>query len=222
MKFLKSFLAISLCFATVFMSGCLKEKNDKTYTDDDFPLMVDTDISVLDCFLYTGEFVEDGSFENKENVAAVKVKNNSAKDIQLARIYVLTSEKELLFEATTLLAGATMTVLEKTGQTLGDTEEIKDLRVENRVDFSTKVSLREKQFLIQANNKTINIKNISTTDCESEIYVYYKKKDDAGNYFGGITFRTKASGLKVDEIQQLPAPHFIVGNSEVVFVDYAG
>ncbi len=204
------------------MSGCLKEKNDKTYTDDDFPLMVDTDISVLDCFLYTGEFIEDSSFENKENVAAVKVKNNSAKDIQLARIYVLTTEKELLFEATTLLAGATMTVLEKEGQTLGKVEEIKDFRVENRVDFPTNVSLCENRFLLQANNKTINIKNISTTDCESEIYVYYKKKDDSGNYFGGITFRTKASGLKVDEIQQLPAPHFTVGDSEVVFVDYAG
>jgi hypothetical protein len=90
------------------------------------------------------------------------------------------------------------------------------------VDFSTNVSLRENQFLIQANDKTINIKNISATDYESEIYVYYKQKDDDGNYFGGITFRTKANGLGVDEIQQLPASHFVVGGSEVVFVDYAG
>ena len=94
--------------------------------------------------------------------------------------------------------------------------------VNQRVDFTEKLSLYENQFLIQANDKTINIKNISSTDYESEIYVYYKKKDADGNFFGGITFRTNTNGLEKEEIQQLPASHYLVSDSEVVFVDYAG
>lgn len=217
MKHIKKIVAILLCLSFFSLAGCGSTKYGKA-----LPIDADIDISIEDCFLYSGEFVEDGSFEEKEDVAAIKVKNNSNKAIRLARIYITTSEKELFFEITTLPAGATVTALEKGAQTIKWNEKIKEVRVENRVDFAKPLSLHEDIFLLQANDKTINIKNISKKKIKSDIYVYYKNKDADGNYFGGITFRTKADGLKPDEIKQLPASHYQKADSEVLFVDYAG
>ena len=42
-----------------------------------------------------------------------------------------------------------------------------------------------------------------------------------GSNFGGITFRSNAGKIKSNEFKQIPAPHFIQENSEVLFVDYA-
>ncbi len=217
MKHIKKIVAVLLCLSFLSFAGCKQTKYGKN-----FPIDADTVISVEDCFLYSGEFVEDGSFEEKEDVAAIKVKNNSNKAIKLARIYITTSKKELFFEITTLPAGATATVLEKGAQTIKWNEKIKEIRVENRVDFEDKLSLHEDVFLLQANNQTINIKNISNEKIDSDIYVYYKNKDADGNYFGGITFRSKADGLQPGEIKQLPASHYQKADSEVLFVDYAG
>ncbi len=224
MKLIKKSLAILLCLVFVMLAGCTTQKNeDNVYFGKFFPVYVDTNVVAEECFLYDGAFVEDGSFEQKQDVAALKVTNKGEKDIQLLRVYVTTSEKELLFEITTLPAGDTVTVLEKDAQTLGEKEEIEEFRVENRVDFTKDLSLYENTFLLQANNGTINIKNISDNEIGSDIYVYYKKKDANGNYFGGITFRTKVSGgLKADAIAQLPASNFNLNDSEVLFVDYAG
>ena len=224
MKIIKKSVAILLCLVLVALTGCTKpKKEDGVYFGKVFPVYVDSDVVAEECFLYDGAFVEDGSLEEKQGVAALKVTNKGEKDIQLIRIYVTTSEKELLFEITTLPSGATVTVLEKDAQTIGEKEKLGEFRAENRVDFTKKLSLCENTFLLQANNGTINLKNISDLDINSDIYVYYKKKDADGNYFGGITFRTKASGgLAAGAIAQLPASNLDLSDSEVLFVDYAG
>lgn len=224
MKSIKKSVAVLLCLTFLAFTGCGTQKNgDNVYFGKVFPIYVDTNVAVEECFLYDGAFVEDGSFEEKQDVAALKVTNKGEKDIQLIRIYLTTTEKELLFEVTTLPAGATVTVLEKDAQTIGEKEEIEEIRAENRVDFTKDISLYENTFLLQANNGTINIKNITDKEIGSDIYVYYKKKDADGNYFGGITFRTKVSGgLKADAIAQLPASNFNLSDSEVLFINYAG
>ncbi len=222
MKHIKKIIVVLLCLTFFVLTGCNPPEIEKPQAyGKTLPIAVDTDLFIEECFLYSGEFVEDASFEEKTDVAAIKVKNNSDKDVQLARIFVTTTEKELFFEITTLPAGGVVTVLEKNGQTLVENEGFTDFRVENRVDFQVPLTMHEDHFLVQANDKTINIKNVSEIDIESDIYVYYKKKDADGNYFGGITFRTKADGLKPDEIKQLPASNFLKADSEVMFVDYA-
>ncbi len=222
MKSIKKIIAVFLCLNVILLCGCTtKKKEENKIYGYEFPVAVYDGISVEDCYLYSGEYIEDASFENCENVVALKVKNTSLTDIQLIRIKVTTDAKEMMFEITTLPAGATVTVLEKSKQTIAENEKIVGFDYENRVFFEKNISLKEDVFLLQANLKTINIKNISKNEIESDIYVYYKKKDADGNYFGGITFRTKADGLKPDEIKQLPASSFDPDNSEVLFVDYA-
>lgn len=230
MKITKRIIAVFLCLSIALLCGCAKGTTETTQpaqtTETDFgyefPATVFDGVSVESCFLYTGEYIEDGSFENCENVAAIKVKNGSLNDIQLVRIIVKTDVKEMTFEVSTLLAGETVTVLEKSKQTMAANEKIVEITYSNKVYFSENVSLKEDTFLVQGNLATINIKNISDTDIESDVYVYYKKKDADGNFFGGITFRAKAEGgLKSGEIKQLPASAFDPNNCEVLFVDHA-
>ncbi len=212
-----------MCLVLATLTGCTTKKTEgDLYFGKPFPVYVDTDVVAKECYLYDGAFVEDGSFEEKQGVVALKVANIGEKDIQLLRICVTTSEKELFFEITTFRAGTTVVVLEKNAQTLSENEKLFEFRAENRVDFTHELSVHQDVFILQANNGTINLKNISKTAIASDIFVYYKKKDTDGNYFGGTTFRTRAAGgLDVGEIAQLPASNFNLSDSEVLYVDYA-
>lgn len=227
MNIIKKIIAVLSCLSIVLLCGCNTEKKPENSVEEQkliygfqFPVAPCDGVSVESLYLYSGEYPEDGSFDACENVVALKVKNNSAKDIQLLRINVATESKVMEFEVTTLLADSSLVVLEKSKQTIAENEKIVGFECVNRVDFQANVTLKEDTFLVQGNPKTINIKNISETEIESDIYVYYKKTDNDGNYFGGITFRTKADGLKPSEVKQLPATEFQPDSSEVLFVDY--
>ena len=228
MKSIKKFVAAMLALSIVMLCGCSTGKKPenpegkKVVYGFTFPTKLYNDIIIEDCYLYSGEYPEDGSFDACENVAALEIKNNSEADIQLMRIEVTTNSKVMMFEVSSLLAGTTVIVLEKSKQTLAEDEKILSIKCINRVDFAENVTLKEDIFLVQGNTGTLNIKNVSEKKAESDIYVYYKKKDAEGKYFGGITFRAKADGLEPDEIKQLPASCFEPNDSEVLFVDYAG
>ena len=227
MKNIRKFIAVVLCFGIVFLCGCNKneessENETKIAYGFEFPTELDYMVTIEDCYLYSGEYVEDGTFEACENVVAIKVKNESGSDIQLLRIKAITDSKELVFEISTLTSGSTVIVLEKSKQSLSDDEKILGFQRENRVDFEKNVSLMEDAFMVQGNLSTINVKNISESDIESDFYIYYKKKDADDNYFGGVTFRTRVEGgLKTNAIKQISAAAFDPSDSEVLFVDYA-
>ena len=228
MRNFRKFIAVFLCFGIVMLCSC-NNKNDisdddktKTAYGFEFPTELDFGVTVEDCYLYSGEYVEDGSFESCENVVAIKVKNVSGSDIQLLRIKATTDSKELFFEISTLSSDNTVVVLEKSKQSLSENEKILSFQRDSRVDFEENISLCEDVFVVQGNLSTINIQNISDTDIESDFYVYYKKKDADGNYFGGVTFRTKVEGgLKATQIKQMSAVNFDPSDSEVLFIDYA-
>lgn len=231
MKNIRKAVAVLLCLCIALLSGCSTAKKPQSETQPQtqstvsygfkFPAEVYEGITVEDCFLYSGEYVEDGSFEPCENVAAIRLKNSTEADIQLMRVYVRTNSNEFFFEVTTLVAGATVIVQEQSKKTMAQDEKIIEIRCENKVDFTERVSLMPELFIVQGNPKTINIKNISGTAIDSEISIFYKKKDADGNYLGGITFRTRTDGLGAGAIKQLPATNFDPADSEVLFVDYA-
>lgn len=228
MKNLKKVLPILLVFVLLFAGGC-KDKSDNIGNDSDvvdfrgkqFPALVSEDIEITKAFLYNGEFPEDASFRPVSDVFAIKVKNLSQKDIQLVRLYVVTDQNEYFFEVTTLPSQKSVTVLEKNGQTILDDEKILETKEENKVFFENSISLNADKFQLAPLDKVINIKNISSENISSDVYVYFKRVDENGDYFGGITFRSNAGPMKADEFKQIPASHFMKENSEVLFVDYA-
>ncbi|MBO5420798.1 MAG: hypothetical protein J6A67_02515 [Clostridia bacterium] len=219
MKIFRKISAFLLIFSFLLLSACSFGEN-KEDEDSLFPYIVSEGIVVEKAYSYSGAFPEDGSFTEKENVLALKVTNQSEVHVRLLKIYVTTNEKEMVFEITTLPAGMSVNVFEKNAQGLSENEEIVEIKSANRVDFEDEIGIHRGTFELYVNDKTINIKNVSNADIESDIYLYYKKKDKDGSYFGGITFRTKAGGLKSDELKQLPAAHFSFSDSEIVFIDY--
>ena len=228
MKNLKKVLPIFLVLIILFVGGCTKNPQNGdngsetvVFHGKEFPLALSEDIVIENAFLYNGEFPEDGSFSKAEDVFALKVKNTSDKDIQLVRIYVETDQSEYFFEITTLPAGRVLTVFEKSAQSITESEKIAEIKEKNKVFFENKLSLHTSEFKIATMDKVLNIENISETDFSSDVYVYFKRVDANGDYFGGITFRSNAGKIKSNEFKQIPAPHFIKENSEVLFVDYA-
>jgi hypothetical protein len=212
----------------LFVGGCGNNTNNVesevdsiVFRGKEFPMMLSQDIEISKAFLYNGEFPEDGSFKVENEVFALKVVNKSEKDIQLVRICVVTEQKEYLFEITTLPAKKAVTVFAKNAQSISEEEKILEIREENKVFFENNISLLTDEFQITPFDKVLNIKNITDENISSDVYVYFKKVDDNGDYYGGITFRSNAGQIKAGEFKQIPASHFSIENSEVLFVDYA-
>jgi hypothetical protein len=228
MKNLKKVLPVLLVFIIAFFGGCANKPDNNNgnaaqeiiFHSKEFPAMLSEDLTITKAFNYDGEFPEDGTFKQENDVFALKVVNNSDKTIQLVRIYVTTDKNECLFEITTLPGKKTVTVFEKNAYSLSEDEKILEIREENKIFFEQSLSLNRDKFEITTLDSVLNIKNISQQDVTSNVYVYFKKKDADGNYFGGITFRSNAGGLKAGEFKQIPAPHFSKADSEVLFVDY--
>ncbi len=228
MKGLKRFLSIFLASILILFTGCEKktdvkgdeESAKKTFHGIELPFTISNDLEIIDAFLFNEEFPEDGSFNTKDDVFALKVTNTSDKYLRLVRIYVTTEKNEYLFEITTLPSGKTVTVCEKNARTISQEEKIVGIREENKVFFEREVSLNSDKFNITPLDSVINIENISKDDMTYDVYVYYKQKDADGTYLGGITFRSNAGKLKAGEFKQLSATHFSKENSEVMFVDY--
>ncbi len=221
MKPIKYIVSLLLIVVVFGFSGCETKDENETFHGFVFPVEVYDNIIVEEATTYSGEFPEDGTFSEKENILSLKISNNSEKDLRLIRIYVTTSKKEMFFEVTTLTAKSYATVFEKNAQILEDDEEIIEFRAENIVYFDNSISLKGDKVEITPLKSVFNVKNISGEDISSDIYIYYKRIDENGDYFGGITFRSKASGLKDGELKQIPASHFDTQNSKVIFVDYA-
>ena len=217
----KKVLALVLASAVLLLSACTKVEEAESFHGVIFPVSVYSDVFVEKAYLTTVDFPEDASFEEKQDVLALTVKNESNKTIQLLRIKVTTDQKEMIFEITTLPVNMPVNVFEKSGQTLAENEEIISISGENRVDFEKSVGLERETFELDVHDKIINVRNITKEDINTDIYLYYKKKDADGNYFGGITFRAKIDGLKAGELKQVSVSHFALSDSEVIFLDYA-
>lgn len=223
MKKFKKFLPVLFALILVLGGGCADtDINTPTVLyGKEFPIKLSEDIEITDAFAYNGEFPEDGSFEVKNEVFALKVTNKSDKDIQLVRIYVVTDRKECLFEITTLPSQKSVTVFEKNAQSVYADEKILEIREENKVFFENKLSVHADEFELTQLDRVFNVKNISSNDISPDVYIYYKRTDANGDYFGGITFRSNAGAFKAGEFKQAPARHFVNGSSEVLLVDYA-
>lgn len=211
-----------LASAMILLSACNQTKEVESFHGVVFPVSLYSDVFVENGFVSTVDYPEDGSFEKKENVFALNIKNESDKAIQFLRIKVKTDLKEMFFEITTLPVNMSVNVFEKSGQTLEEGEKILEISGENRVDFEKSIGLMRETFELDVHDKIINVRNISKNDIDSDIYLYYKKKDKDGSFFGGITFRSKIDGLKSGELKQIPASHFALTDSEVIYLDYAG
>lgn len=166
---------------------------------------------------YSGLYMEDGSMDDVSNVMMIRIKNTGDHDLRLARLYLTYSDTTAEFEITDLPAGKTMVVLEKNRQSYIDSKYL-SVQLENVVFFDENMDVYADRYQITGLEGALNVKNISLSDINSELYVYYKYIS-GDTLFGGITFRVKISdGLKAGELRQVSAGHFDPDNCIILSV----
>lgn len=169
---------------------------------------------------YSGTFWEDGSDEEVNDIFMITVKNNGEKTLQYAEAQLIFEDATAEFAFSTLRPGQSMVVLEKNRLKYSAQKEIKESLLDNVVFFEQPLAFCEDQFKISAMDGVFNVENISGEDLPGNIFIYYKNKQE-GIYYGGITYRAVIEGgIEKDNIKQIMTKHFVLDESEVMFVEY--
>ncbi|MBR2732411.1 MAG: hypothetical protein IKD72_10570 [Clostridia bacterium] len=168
-----------------------------------FQLTADLSLSAL--FPYSGKFVEDGSDEPVENIAAVRLTNSGETDYQYLEFTVTAGETDYTFIASAVHAGASVTVLSRERQPYASAA-ITGGKVTTQAEYMTPPSLQEELLEVYVSPGTVNLKNKTDRDLPGTFTVYYKNVDENG-LFGGITYRASVEGMKAGEIRQQTSAH---------------
>lgn len=167
---------------------------------------------------YTGAYMEDFSDEVVSDVLGILVSNQGTESIQYMEILLSDGTTTAEFVVSTLLPGQTMLVLEQNRIAYSTAPEFTSATTQNVAFFSEEPSLWEDSLEIQCLNGVLNVTNISETDIQGDIVIYYKNLVN-GVYYGGVTYRTRIEGgLAAGEVRQGTASHFSPDNSAVLFV----
>lgn len=177
------------------------------------------EIQVIDFGTFTGTYVEDGSDDEVERVAALTVENTSEKWLEYAEIIVSAGGEVYEFSVSALPSKESAQVLEKQRKNLIESEDLK-IELKNVVFYKETPSMYRDVFEVSTENQQIKVKNISETEIRGDVLVYYKTKLD-DTYLGGIAYRARIEGgLNVGEEKQCYAGHFFEESSELLFVTY--
>ena len=202
-------------------TGSVKE-TETAIRPSQFPYTLANGCEIVELKGLSGAFPEDGTNDIKENTAAIVVRNGTESHFQLMNIVIETDKGNLEFQLTTFFADSWMTVFEKNARTFSRDMKIKSVKLIKSVVFAVPPTVYSDIFEITVHDSVLNIKNISGSDIDGNIFIYYKSIDENSDWYGGITYRTAVSGgLKNGELRQLPASHFTKAGSKVVFVTYA-
>ena len=172
-------------------------------------------LNASDLFAYSGEFVEDGSNEAVDNIAAIIIRNTGKTDYEYIEFTLKTEKNEYSFKASSVLAGTVTTVLCKDKKAFDGDGKVASGELTLESEYAAAPSLRDDLFKLYLQDGTLNIQNISGKDLDGSIVVYYKGADENG-FFGGITYRMTIEGLKKDSIAQRHSEHI----GEVVNITY--
>ncbi len=168
---------------------------------------------------YAGIYMEDGTDEVVSDVMMLVLENTADKDLQLARIRIEYSDFTAEFEVTNIPAGEKVVALEKNRHPK-TAEACLSAEAYNVVFYPEAMSLREDRIQITGTAGSLEVTNISGTDIQGDIYVYYKNSA-TDLLYGGITYRVRVQGgLAAGETQQVIAGHYTAENSRLLLVEY--
>ncbi|MBR4728440.1 MAG: hypothetical protein IK080_11190 [Clostridia bacterium] len=168
-------------------------------------LQLTKDLAIAELISYSGKFIEDGSDEQVENIAAVRLLNTGETDYQYLEFTVTAGETDYTFVASAVHAGARVTVLSRDRQPYSDAA-ITGGAVTTQAEYLTPPSLQEDLLEVYVSPGTINLKNKTDRDLPGTFTVYYKNVDENG-LLGGITYRASVTGIKAGEIRQQVSAH---------------
>jgi hypothetical protein len=167
--------------------------------------------------LYNGAFVEDGSDEPVQNVAALLVTNGSEQYLDLAKLTYEIDGQEAVFLVMGLPAGGTAWVLESSRRTASAQSEFRHKNTvtsfrDNAVNRLEGVDLEFNGTMLRATN--------TTDKTFKALTVYYKVLHDDGNYLGGIAYMVTFGDLEPGESVEKIAGHFQSDKTHIVRIGY--
>lgn len=204
---------IGIIIACILMLG--REKEDKT---KNYEWNLGNGIYIESSEAYTGEFWEDGTDRDVENVWKLTVLNSSDKDIQLLKIHADAGDTQGEFEISTLTAGGRVEVLESSARSFPQEVQTVQYAEENLAFFETELSICQDMISLYAQDEWIKVENITDQDIDKDIFVYYKNEKD-GVFQGGITYRARfPGGAAAGQSVEQQVSHYRSDISKIMYV----
>ena len=136
----------------------------------------------------------------------------------MQKITLEAGETDAVFELTTLPAGQAVVLLEKNRMAYDSNATYQTAKTDNLAVFAEEISKMEDTVKVQFLDGVLNVTNISDSDIDGEIVIYYKNSA-SDLYYGGITYRTRVTGgLAKGEIRQIAGAHASKTGSALMFV----
>lgn len=189
------------------------EVEDMTLTDRN--ATADGRVRFLEYTRYSGDFVEDGSGDAVEDVAAILVQNTSGEYLQFSELVFHVGTQTLSFTVTGLPPGACCWVLEQ------DARQIQAGEVFYYVEDSSiylPVSQVGDTLQAELGSGSLTVRNYSNTAVH-DVQVYYKQIHEDGHLFGGITYACPVGSLEPGEEKALTAGHSDPGHTQIVRIE---
>lgn len=198
------------------------QKNKKSNKDDKKSEKVelsDSNLIIEKVGSYTGNYLEDGSDETIEKVAAIIISNTSDKMLQVGDITFKVNDKEnATFRVTNLLPHTSALVLESNKRKYSDKDDYSYGTVVNA--YLDAPDLLEDKFEVIKENGNLKLKN-KTDKTYKKVYVYYKYVQSGGAFMGGITYRVPFENIEGKKTVTSVANHFSANTSVIVDVQIA-
>ncbi len=152
-------------------------------------------------------------------VLAVVAENVSDTDVEYASLSVKTNGGTLTFNVSALLQGETALLLCNEAVTCNEAESYTSWQTENRVDFTEPPVMNENKIELQLSDGSISVKNISSEDITTDIFIYYK--DKINNILNGsVTRRIRVSPLKAGANTFINTNDMQKENCQIIFTDF--
>ena len=208
------------------LSGCKNKPSGEGETGTSVP--APTGETVAEAFVvngfafgelsaYNGPFVEDGTNDEVQNVAAVRVENRNDTALRYAEFTVYTDAGEFYFTCTTLLPGRTVLLLEQ-NRAAFKTAAVSSVSVKSELFFTEPPTLYPNAFFLTVGEQVLTLKNISGASVPGDTYVYFKRCDKLG-YVGGITYRVRFTDIPAGQTLSQSSRNLSQGDCELVFIE---
>ena len=175
-------------------------------------------LEITDMGSYTGIYMEDGTDEVVGSVLMIVVKNTGDKTLQYGEINMSAGETTAKFTVSTLPVGQSAVLLEQSRLEYNKSTDYTGAFSEKVAFFPEEPSKMEDTVKVQILDGVINVTNVSDSDIDGEIVVYYKNSA-TDLYYGGITYRSRVTGgLAKGETRQIAGAHASKSGSALMFV----
>ena len=203
-------LMIIILVAVLVLTGCAREQTLAPQRDATTVVTGEDALICLEYSRFSGAFPEDGTGRQVASVAAILVKNDSAKFLDYARIECAIGENRTgVFKVTGLPAGQCAWVLEQSAMTIVEGEHFQAKPCTDYA-FRSDVVTQTDKFDLQVDGNNVTVTNRSKETLEN-VCIYYKVLHEDGNYFGGITYMLNFGTLSPGQATRKQSGYF--GNS---------